>query len=58
MSGAISPATIRCHPRNWESQVNAMIKIAHKDFATLRRELYDNYLLDRADGIYRRTPSA
>lgn len=37
-----------------ESQVNAMIKIAHEDFATLRRELYDNYLLDRADGIYRR----
>jgi hypothetical protein len=40
-----------------ESEVNAMIKTAHEDFATLRRELYDNYLLDRADGIYRRTVS-
>jgi hypothetical protein len=26
-------------------------------FATLRRELYDSYLLDRADGVYRRTLS-
>ena len=41
-----------------EAQVNAMIKTAHDDFATLRRELYDNYLLNRADGIYRRTDPA
>jgi hypothetical protein len=38
-----------------ESEVNAMIEIAHEDFATLRRELYDSYLMDRANGIYRRT---
>jgi hypothetical protein len=37
-----------------ESAVNAMIKVAHEDFATLRRELYDNYMLDRKDGIYHR----
>jgi hypothetical protein len=37
-----------------ESQVNAMLKVAHEDFATLRRELFDSYLLDRSGGIYRR----
>ena len=37
-----------------EREVNDLIATSHPDFATLRRELYDNYLLDRADGVYRR----
>jgi hypothetical protein len=37
-----------------EAEVNELIKRSHPDFATLRRELYDMYLLDRHDGIYRR----
>jgi hypothetical protein len=41
-----------------ESEVNALIKRSHEDFATLRRELYDNYLLDRSGGIYRRHVSS
>jgi len=41
-----------------EAEVNALIARAHPDFATLRRELYDHYLLDRADGTYwRRKPT-
>ena len=37
-----------------EAEVNELIKRSHPDFATLRRELYDAYLIDRDDGIYRR----
>ena len=37
-----------------EAEVNELIKRSHPDFATLRRELYDAYLMDRHDGIYRR----
>lgn len=35
-----------------EAVVNKMIAHAHPDFATLRRELYDAYLINRADGYY------
>ena len=35
-----------------EAEVNDLIARAHPDFATLRRELYDYYFLDRADGRY------
>ncbi|MGZ3563417.1 MAG: DUF2087 domain-containing protein [Vulcanimicrobiaceae bacterium] len=38
-----------------EGEVNALIARAYPDYATLRRELYDNDLLDRADGTYWRT---
>jgi hypothetical protein len=37
-----------------EAEVNELIKRSHPDFATLRRELYDAYFVDRSDGIYRR----
>ncbi len=37
-----------------EEQVNELIKPAHPDYATLRRELYDAYLMDRSGGVYRR----
>jgi hypothetical protein len=37
-----------------EREVNALLAAAHPDFATLRRELYDAYLMDREGGIYRR----
>lgn len=40
-----------------EAEVNELIKRSHPDFATLRRELYDAYLMDRHDGIYRRRES-
>ena len=40
-----------------EAEVNELIKRSHPDFATLRRELYDAYLMDRHDGIYRRRKS-
>lgn len=40
-----------------EAEVNALIGKAHPDFATLRCELYDNYFLDRGDGIYWRRNS-
>ncbi|MBV9271932.1 MAG: DUF2087 domain-containing protein, partial [Candidatus Eremiobacteraeota bacterium] len=32
-----------------------LIAQSHADFATLRRELYDNYLLERANGEYWRS---
>ena len=38
--------------RYTESEVNQIIAEVHPDFATLRRELYDAYLLDREDGVY------
>jgi hypothetical protein len=41
-----------------EHEVNELIQRSHPDFATLRRELYDAYLMDRHDGIYRRTQIA
>jgi hypothetical protein len=37
-----------------EAEVNALIAEAHPDYATLRRELYDAYLMDRENGVYRR----
>ena len=39
-----------------EAQVNELIAQAHPDFCTLRRELYDAYLINRADGHYWRDP--
>ncbi len=39
-----------------EREVNDLLAASHPDYATLRRELYDNYLLDRTDGVYRRRP--
>jgi len=41
-----------------EMQVNAIIKRVHPDCATLRRELVSNKLMQRADSVYWRTPSA
>lgn len=41
-----------------EDEVNRLIARAHPDFATLRRELYDRYFLDRKDNTYWRTPDA
>jgi len=38
-----------------ESGVNETIGRHHPDFATLRRELIVNGLMDRADGVYWRT---
>jgi hypothetical protein len=38
-----------------ESEVNAILKNYHPDCATLRRELIDNKLMQRAEGIYWRT---
>src|SRR6478609_8841645 len=35
-----------------EKEVNAMLKLAHDDVATLRRELVDYGLMHREDGIY------
>lgn len=35
-----------------EREVNDLIGQSHPDFATLRRELYDNYFLNREDGVY------
>jgi hypothetical protein len=40
-----------------ESEVNALLGEAHADFATLRRGLYDERFVDRADGFYWRTPA-
>lgn len=39
-----------------EAQVNELIGRAHPDFCTLRRELYDAYLINRAGGYYWRDP--
>jgi biotin operon repressor len=36
-----------------EREVNEILKVAHEDFATLRRELIDYGYMRRADGIYR-----
>ena len=41
-----------------ESNVNSMIAQSYPDYATLRRELCDNYLLDRANGEYWRHEAA
>jgi DNA-binding HxlR family transcriptional regulator len=35
-----------------EKEVNAMLKTAHEDFATLRRELIDYGFMTRQDGMY------
>lgn len=43
--------------RYTEAEVNALISQSHPDYATLRRELYDAYLLNREDGIYWRNVS-
>ena len=39
-----------------EADVNAAIKLANDDFATIRRGLYDEHFMDRVDGMYWRTP--
>lgn len=44
--------------RYTEAEVNALLKIAHADVATLRRGLFDEYFVDRVDGMYWRTPDA
>jgi hypothetical protein len=36
-----------------ESEVNAILKTAHEDFATLRRELIDYGFMTREGGVYR-----
>ena len=36
-----------------EAEVNDLLRPAHEDVATLRRELVDYGFLDRADGVYR-----
>jgi biotin operon repressor len=36
-----------------EREVNEILKVAHEDFATLRRELVDYGFMTRAGGIYR-----
>jgi predicted transcriptional regulator len=36
-----------------EREVNDMLRVAHEDFATLRRELVDYGFMTRAGGIYR-----
>lgn len=38
-----------------EREVNDILRTAHEDFPTLRRELVDYRWLQRADGIYRVT---
>ncbi|WP_029420193.1 metalloregulator ArsR/SmtB family transcription factor [Alicyclobacillus macrosporangiidus] len=40
-----------------ESQVNEILKRHHPDFATLRRELIGNQLMDRDNGVYWRIPN-
>ncbi|HET6893887.1 MAG TPA: DUF2087 domain-containing protein [Candidatus Baltobacteraceae bacterium] len=42
--------------RYTEREVNDLIAQSHPDFATLRRELFDAYLIERADGVYWREP--
>jgi hypothetical protein len=44
--------------RYTESEVNRALGAANADFATLRRGLYDEHFVDRADGMYWRTPDA
>jgi hypothetical protein len=39
-----------------EAEVNAVLKRAHEDVATLRREFIINHMMERADGVYRRMP--
>ncbi|MEO8531502.1 MAG: metalloregulator ArsR/SmtB family transcription factor [Deltaproteobacteria bacterium] len=39
-----------------EAEVNAVLKRAHDDVATLRREFIINHMMTRADGVYCRTP--
>jgi hypothetical protein len=39
-----------------EAEVNAVLKRAHEDVATLRREFIINHMMERADGVYRRLP--
>jgi len=41
-----------------EAEVNAVLKRHHPDAATLRRELVGYGMLQRAKGIYRRTPES
>jgi len=41
-----------------EADVNAALKRAHEDVATLRREFIINHMMTRADGVYCRTPKA
>lgn len=40
-----------------EREVNAILREDAPDYATLRRLLVDHGLLERADGIYTRTPT-
>jgi hypothetical protein len=41
-----------------EAEVNAVLKRAHEDVATLRREFIMNNMMTRADGVYVRLPVA
>jgi hypothetical protein len=41
-----------------EAEVNAELREAHLDVATLRRGMYDEFFLDRAEGEYWRTPES
>ncbi|MDP9356578.1 MAG: DUF2087 domain-containing protein, partial [Chloroflexota bacterium] len=40
-----------------EKEVNAILRSAHEDVATLRRDLVDFGFMVRANGIYRVTPT-
>ena len=42
--------------RYTEAHVNAALRIANEDTATIRRGLYDEHFMNRADGFYWRTP--
>ncbi len=42
--------------RYTEAEVNRLLSEAHSDVATLRRGMYDEHFVDRADGLYWRTP--
>jgi len=43
--------------RYTEAAVNDALREAHPDVATIRRGLYDEHFVDRADGLYWRTPT-
>jgi hypothetical protein len=43
--------------RYTEAEVNRELLRAHADYATIRRGLYDEHFMDRADGRYWRTPA-
>ncbi len=49
-------ARFACDRRYTEAEVNHALREAHPDVATIRRGLYDEHFVDRADGLYWRTP--